>query len=79
MRAQLLHRGSLAAIRSFACDRQHDNHHEMERSRGAKPSSCFDRIRSDGVRPKARVGSDPAAKSRADGRILEDVRLTAKN
>ncbi|DBA80406.1 TPA: hypothetical protein ACH3X2_007345 [Trebouxia sp. C0005] len=59
--------------------RQHDNHHEMERSRGAKPSSCFDRIRSDGVRPKARVGSDPAAKSRADGRILEDVRLTAKN
>ena len=46
----------------------------MESSRGAQPSSLFVRIRSDGGRPEARAGSNPMAKSRADGRVLEVVR-----
>ena len=49
----------------------------MESSGGAQTPSRFNEIRSDGVRPEARVGvhnSHFGTKSRGDGRILEVVR-----
>ena len=54
----------------FACYRQHDDHHEVEIEGSAQSSSCFMGIRNDGVKPKARVGSNPAANRKGGGKVL---------
>ena len=54
----------------FACYRQHGGRHEVEIAGSAQSSSCFMGIRSDGVQPKAKVGSNPAANRKGSGKVL---------
>ncbi|KAL0045663.1 hypothetical protein WJX82_001000 [Trebouxia sp. C0006] len=48
--------------------RQHGGRHEVEIAGSAQSSSCFMGIRSDGVQPKAKVGSNPAANRKGSGK-----------
>ncbi len=68
--AQLMHRGSPAVEAHFACYRQHGGHHEVETAGSAQSSSNFIGMRSDGVKPKAKVGSNIAANRKGDGKVL---------